>query len=187
MALPKILSTKYPNNKAFLVASWSKSPYSWGQYKSYWNDIAIQGLEWCSLPGWTACPCAVGQQICWSYPVQMSPQNMMQSLLFALGQKSPSITRWKIDLCQSRPLESVWETNRNPQHCLLDVTVHTDSFSRLSVQGDERQPQPLAFHWAAEQSEHQSNSTVHTSSTQSTFAGVNPPGSQEISVFTASI
>lgn len=85
---------------------------------------------------------------------ELSPQNMMQTPTFALGQKSYSITRWKVDVCQSHPLESIWEINRNPLHCLLDVAAHTDSFSRLPVQGAERWPQPLAFHWAAEQSEH---------------------------------
>lgn len=64
---PNIPRTKL--SRGFLIKK--KKTRSWGQYKIYWNDIAIQGLEWWSWLGWTACPYAVDQQICWSCPVQL--------------------------------------------------------------------------------------------------------------------
>lgn len=97
MVLPKLLSTKYPKNKAFqgLLDQKKKKHVLEGNTKSTGMTLQFRassdGPDWAEQPApmlWINRYAGVAMCSC-----ELSPQNMMQTPTFALGQKSYSITR----------------------------------------------------------------------------------------------
>lgn len=95
MVLPKLLSTKYPKNKAFQGLLDQKNHVLEGNTKATGMTLQFRassdGPDWAEQPApmlWINRYAGVAMCSC-----ELSPQNMMQTPAFALGQKSHSITR----------------------------------------------------------------------------------------------